>query len=154
MTDEYETKDSGSRRTFDTGSVRDAASGKGRYDLLCPIAIEREAQLFERGAVKYDARNWEKGQPMSVFLDCALRHLFNYLAGKRDEDHLAAARWNIGGIMFMEEQIALGKLPPELNDLPDHVTPATNVARKGKPTLMRNGKPFGSTGVDTSEHQR
>ena len=123
MTDPITTKDSGTRRTFDTGSVRDAATGKGRYDLLCPIAIRREAQLYERGAVKYDVRNWEKGQPTSVFMDCAMRHLFKHLAGMRDEDHLAAARWNIGGIMFMEEQIRLGNMPAGLDDLPDHVTP-------------------------------
>lgn len=123
MTDPLITKDSGKRRSFNTGSVRDAATGKGRYDLLCPIAIRREAQLYERGAIKYAERNWEKGQPMSVFIDCAMRHLFKHLAGMRDEDHLAAARWNIGGIMFMEEQIRLGNLPAELNDLPDHVTP-------------------------------
>jgi hypothetical protein len=48
-----------------------------------------------------------------------VRHLYKHLAGWRDEDHLAAARWNIGGIMHVEHQVARGKLPRELLDWPD-----------------------------------
>jgi len=121
MTDAI-TKDSGTRRTFSTGSVRDGATGKGRFDLLSPIALFRDAKLYERGAIKYEARNWEKGQPLSVFLDCAMRHLTKHLMGYRDEDHLAAARWNIAGIMHVEHQIERGNLPAELNDLPNYLT--------------------------------
>lgn len=116
------TKDSGERRAFATGSQRDAATNKGRFDLLSPMVTRRDAGLMERGAVKYDARNWEKGQPLSVFLDCAMRHMQKHLMGYRDEDHLAAARWNIGGMMHTEHQIARGFLPAELDDLPCYVT--------------------------------
>ena len=49
----FETKDSGHRRTFETGAVRDRAKGKGRYDLLPPVAIKRLADLYERGGIKY-----------------------------------------------------------------------------------------------------
>lgn len=111
-------KDSGTRRDFATGSVRDAATGKGRYDLVSPIALQLLARVLERGAVKYEARNWEKGQPVSVFFDCAIRHLYKHLAGWRDEDHLAAALWNVAGIVHTEHQIARGKLPRELLDWP------------------------------------
>jgi hypothetical protein len=41
-----------------------------------------------------------------------------YLMGMRDEDHLAAARWNIAAIMHTEHMISLGQLPAELNDMP------------------------------------
>lgn len=112
-------KDSGTRREFATGSKRDAATGKGRYDLLSPIVMAADALLMEKGAVKYDARNWELGQPVSAFFDCAVRHLYKHLAGWRDEDHLAAARWNIGGILHVEHQIARGKLPDALLDWPE-----------------------------------
>ena len=44
--------DSGSRQKFETGSVRDSRSGKGRYDLLPPYALKRLAQHFENGANK------------------------------------------------------------------------------------------------------
>jgi len=97
---EFTTKDSGHRRTFETGAVRDRAKGKGRYDLLSPIAIDRLAKLYERGGDKYDPRNWEKGMPLSQFVDSGLRHFFNYLEGKREEDHLAAVMWNSAGAIY------------------------------------------------------
>ena len=53
-------KDSGERREFSTGAVRDMAEGKGRCDLLPACAILRIARHFEAGAKKYDDRNWEK----------------------------------------------------------------------------------------------
>lgn len=117
-------KDSGSRRSFNTGSRRDAATGKGRYDLVSPLALRRLAILTEAGAQKYDDRNWEKGQPMSVFLDCAKRHLEKHHAGYRDEDHLAAAAWNVFAMMHHEHQIERGFLPAELDDLPCYLTDA------------------------------
>jgi hypothetical protein len=116
------TKDSGTRREFPTGSVRDGATGKGRFDLMSPMVARRDAGLLERGAVKYGERNWEKGQPMSVALNCAKRHLEKHHMGYRDEDHLAAARWNIACMMHVEHQIARGMLPAELDDLPCYVT--------------------------------
>jgi hypothetical protein len=111
-------KDSGGRRAFATGSVRDLSKGKGRFDLLPYEAIFAYAFQLELGAVKYSARNWEKGQPISVFLDSGLRHLFRYLNGDRDEDHLRAGFWNIGAAITMRERIKAGKLPKELWDLP------------------------------------
>jgi hypothetical protein len=118
---DYDLKDSGTRREFDTGAKRDAATGKGRYDLISPLATRRKAILLEKGAIKYDARNWEKGMPLSVFLDCAKRHLDKYLEGLRDEDHLAAASWNIDCMMHFEEMIARGLKPAELDDMPSYV---------------------------------
>ena len=85
----FETKDSGERQQFATGSQRDRRAGKGRYDLITPFAIARIVGVYERGAAKYDPRNWERGQPLSRYIDSALRHIFQYLAGLRDEDHLA-----------------------------------------------------------------
>lgn len=80
--------------------------------------MERDARHMENGAVKYGERNWELGQPLSRFLDSALRHLVKWTQGHRDEDHLAAARWNIAGIMHTELMIAKGELPRELDDMP------------------------------------
>lgn len=111
---EYELQDSGERQTFPTGAQRDSETGKGRFDLLSPYTRERDAILMEKGAAKYDARNWEKGMPFSRFLDSALRHLNKYQLGLTDEDHLAAARWNIGCIIHLEAT------RPELNDLPKY----------------------------------
>jgi hypothetical protein len=110
-------KDSGERQEWDTGSVRDTRTNKGRYDLLPVYAIKRLAQHFEHGAVKYGDRNWEKGQPLTRYLDSALRHTFQVLEGKTDEDHAAAAAWNIMAFIQTQKWIEDGVLPKELDDL-------------------------------------
>jgi hypothetical protein len=115
---DFETKDSGAREQFDTGSQRDTRKGKGRFDLLPPRAIRRLAQLYERGANKYGDRNWEKGQPCSRYLDSMLRHAFAVSQGVVDEDHLAAVAWNALAIIDQQERIAEGLLDSSLDDLP------------------------------------
>ena len=116
-----EVKDSGKREEFATGSRRDTREGKGRYDLLPAHAIYRLARHFENGAAKYQPRNWEKGQPLSRYLDSALRHIFKFLGGSREEDHITAAAWNCLAFVETEHRIQEGRLPKELDDLP---TPA------------------------------
>lgn len=111
-------KDSGRRRSFGTGAVRDAAEGKGRFDLLPPYALLAFARQMERGAAKYDARNWEQGIPASVFVNSAMRHLLKALAGFDDEPHLDAAIWNVGCLIETLERVKRGLLPAELDDLP------------------------------------
>lgn len=110
--------DSGARQEFDTGSRRDTRDGKGRFDLLPPYAIFRLARHYENGSTKYGDRNWEKGQPLGRYLDSAMRHLFKFLAGFRDEDHIAACAWNCLAIIETQKRIELGLLPKELDDLP------------------------------------
>lgn len=105
-------QDSGDRRKFETGAVRDMQNGKGRMDLLPACAIIRLSKHFEEGAKKYSDRNWEKGIPIHSFIDSALRHLMKYLDGQTDEDHLCAAAWNCICAMWTEEK------KPELQDIP------------------------------------
>lgn len=118
---DYITKDSGERRKFNTGAQRDVVDGKGRYDLISPIMIERLAKLLQRGAEKYNDRNWEKGMPLSVYMDSGMRHLFKFLEGHRDEDHLIAAIWNLQALLHIEEMVKRGKLSEELLDLPNYM---------------------------------
>lgn len=113
----FVTKSSGERQEFSTGSRRDTQAGKGRYDLLPPEAIRRYAQLLERGAARYGDRNWELGQPFSRVISSMLRHAFQAAAGHDDEDHLAAVMFNAAALITMQERIAAGALPAELNDL-------------------------------------
>lgn len=61
--------------------------------------------------------------PLSRFLDSAIRHLYKHLEGHRDEDHLAAAMWNLHGMIHTEEMVGRGLLPAELNDLPNYLPP-------------------------------
>jgi hypothetical protein len=97
-------KDSGHRHVFPSGAVRDVQQGKGRCDLLPPLAILRLARHFEAGAVKYGDRNWEKGIPINSFVDSAIRHILKYMIGAKDEDHLCAAAWNLMCAMETEEK--------------------------------------------------
>lgn len=110
-------KDSGQRQTFASGSVRDIREGKGRFDLLPPRAIREVAQHFEGGAKKYGDRNWEKGQPLSRYMDSALRHAFLVLANEQDENHAAAAAWNLLCFLETRARIKAGTLPADLDDL-------------------------------------
>ena len=126
MSDDYITKDSGSRSQFSTGSQRDIVKGKGRYDLISPIMIERLAKLLQRGAEKYEDRNWEKGMTLSVYMDSAMRHLFKFLEGHKDEDHLIASIWNLQALLHIEEMVKRGKLSVDLLDLPNYVGNETN----------------------------
>ena len=108
----------GEHKVFESGAAREVLPGKGRYDLIPPTPIHRLAVHYENGARKYDARNWEKGLPLSRFLDSAERHLNQFKAGDRTEDHLAAVLWNIAGYIETEQRIRDGKLPETLRDVP------------------------------------
>jgi len=114
--------DSGERRTFQTGAVRDTATKKPRPDLISPFANLREGEWMRKGAEKYNERNWEKGMPFSVCLASMTRHLLAYASGDRSEDHLAGVRTNASFLMHYEEMICRGVLPASLIDLPDYRT--------------------------------
>lgn len=96
--------DSGKRITYgENMAIREPTDGKGRFDLITPFGLERLAKWYELGSKKYTERNWEKGIPFSRYIDSALRHINKYVMGMTDEDHLAAAAWNILCIMHHEE---------------------------------------------------
>lgn len=104
--------DSGNRREFETGAVRDMAEGKGRMDLLPWAAIMEVSKHCEAGAVKYGEHNIDKGIPTHSLCDSAARHLAKYLDGWEDEPHLLAATWNLLWAIQMELK------KPEMVDTP------------------------------------
>lgn len=104
-------KDSGERTAFATGAVRDMHEGKGDMVSIPWEAILRLSRHYEAGAKKYGRFNYQKGIPLSSFIDSAMRHLAKYLCGCDDEDHLAAAAFNVLGAMLMEST------HPEMMDL-------------------------------------
>lgn len=113
-------KDSGERILYSFESaMREPATGKGRYDLISPIALKRIAQHYENGAKKYEDRNWEKGMPLSRCLDSAMRHLQQLIAGMDDEDHAAAVCWNVMAFIHIKEMICRDKLSETYNDMPE-----------------------------------
>lgn len=116
--------DSGSRTNFDTGAVRDAASGKGLYSRIPPIALRKLAKRFEDGAIKYPdgdkGPNWMQGIPLSRFYDAIQRHSTQAAEFDTSEDHLGAVLWNAAAWAWTEGEITAGRLPQSLNDLPFH----------------------------------
>jgi hypothetical protein len=110
-------KDSGERREFTCGAVRDMSEGKGRFDLLPMYGIEAVARVMEEGCSKYGERNWAKGINTHCFMDSALRHLSKFARGAVDEPHLAQAAWNILCLIETRQMVAAGQLPSEFDDI-------------------------------------
>lgn len=107
----FTTKDSGEREKFPSGMVRDTQNGKPRYDLIPVGPLKRLADLYMRGAIKYDDNNWMKGQPYSRTYASLLRHIYAWREGEKTEDHLAAVLWNTMTLMWYQDN------KPELDDL-------------------------------------
>lgn len=91
------------QKQFVTGAVRSDDADGTRYDLISPIGLRRLAETCREGAEKYSDYNWERGMPVGEMLNHGIRHLYQYLAGNRDEDHLAHAAWNCFAAMHSEE---------------------------------------------------
>lgn len=130
MVDKYKILDSGERSEFPTGAVRDIQEGKGRFDLLPMWALIALAKHYEAGCVKYGDRNWEKGIPISRYMDSGIRHAIKHILGETDEPHLVAACWNFMCAIDTLERIKLGLLPKELDDLPYPLKKADSIMLK------------------------
>ena len=100
-------------RQFDTGAKRDTGEGKLRMSLVPQKELKRVMKRYLAGAEKYGENNWMKGMPMSVFYDCAHRHLEAWWAGESDEDHAAAVVWNMLCAMWVEDNSWVGEDPTE-----------------------------------------
>lgn len=120
MVTEPQMKDSGTRRTFSTGAVRDRGGFKPRPDLISPHANIREGAWLAKGAEKYGVRNYEKGMPISECIASLTRHLEDYKLGKTDEDNMAAIRTNAGFVLHYEEEIKAGRMDPAIDDMPKY----------------------------------
>ena len=83
-------------RQFDTGAQRDTGEGKLRMSLVPQEELKRVMKRYLDGAEKYGENNWMKGMPLSVFYDCAHRHLEAWWRGEDNDpetgySHLAHA---------------------------------------------------------------
>lgn len=82
-------------------------------DLIPWDQIGKVAELYGKGAEKYEERNWEKGYKWSLSFSSAMRHLLAFWNGESyDEEtgchHLASVAFHIFALMRFEE------------DYPDH----------------------------------
>ena len=74
-------------------------TGKLRYDLLPPDALEALVKVFTIGAVKYAPRNWENGFNWTECYASLQRHAAEWAKGVDiDEEtgqlHMAHVMWN------------------------------------------------------------
>ena len=122
MDNEPAIKDSGERRVFGSGAQRDRQLGKGAPHLVPNWVIWLLSRVYEDGAIKYAARNWEKGMPLSEYISSTERHLAKLKAGLRDEPHATQVIWNMVGYVFTSWLIKLGLRPKELNDMPQQMS--------------------------------
>lgn len=74
-------------------------TGKTRFDLLEPYAIEELAKVFTKGSEKYEDNNWLKGMKWTSMIASLKRHLSAFEQGvDYDEEtkllHIAHVAWN------------------------------------------------------------
>ena len=84
----------------------------GRYYQDFYTAILEVSIHYSEGCTKYGERNWEKGIPLSRYVDSASRHYVKALRGDTDESHSRAFIWNLLGALWTHTNM------PEMNDLP------------------------------------
>ena len=74
-----------------------------RCDLMPPLATLHVAEIMHAGSGKYGDWNWWK-IPMNELLNHALIHMFAFLAGDTQDDHLGHAACRM--MMALERRLA------------------------------------------------
>ena len=114
----FEIKDSGERKEFESGMVRDIGEMKARFlRVLAGPMFRRWAEHLHKGQIKYPdvslgVANWTLAQgeeELQRFKESALDHMIDWVQGKEDEDHGAAVFFNINGAEYVKEVIRDGK---------------------------------------------
>lgn len=88
-----------------------------RYDLIPAGPLRTLAELYGRGAEKYEPRNWERGYEWSKSFAALNRHLWQFWSGQELDDetglpHLASVAWHAFTLLqFCAEH-------PEFDDRP------------------------------------
>lgn len=77
-----------------------------RFDLVDPLTMFTLARILNEGAVKYGEYNWEKIS-LNDNLNHALSHIYAYLAGDSQDDHLGHAFCRL--MFALSQHIASGK---------------------------------------------
>lgn len=73
-------------------AIRDFAQENNYSVYSCLLDASHQ---FEDGAAKYGENNWQKGIPVSSYIDSAIRHYLKFKAGWQDEPHGHAFIWNV-----------------------------------------------------------
>ncbi len=98
--------------SFKTGAIRDSQEGKTDFvETISFTAHNRYAKYMTGKKAKYGVGNFKKGIPIPSYEQSLLRHVDKYFRNKYEngndepnEDHLAAIRFNVDGIMHEESR--------------------------------------------------
>lgn len=109
----YKILDSGERKEFASGMVRDTDTNKTYWALVAsgPM-LRRWAVHLTGGARKYARDNWMLAsgeEELARFRESAFRHFIQWYYGETDEDHAAAVYFNINGAEFVKEKLESSK---------------------------------------------
>lgn len=96
---------------FKSGAIRDTQEGKVDFvETISFTAHHRYAKYMTGKKAKYGTGNFKKGIPIESYEQSLLRHIDKYFRNKYenggdepDEDHVAAMRFNVDGIMHAED---------------------------------------------------
>jgi DNA-directed RNA polymerase subunit RPC12/RpoP len=80
---------------FGTGAKRSKDVDDRRYDLISPIGLAALARAYYEGSIKYPVYNCESGFQIYDLLNHSIAHIYNYLNGDRNEEHLGHAMWGL-----------------------------------------------------------
>lgn len=103
-----------SHQKYFTGYQRDTDEGKPDHTHLPLEALDQTALWYAHGARLHGRDNWRNGCPYSRLYASALRHLLKDAAGLRDEDHRAAAVFNLFSMMTQDVMIRDGRIPADV----------------------------------------
>lgn len=87
-------------KTFHTSPTGGRKETKeARYSLIPVEALRALAEVYGRGAAKYEADNWRRGYDFGLSLDALQRHIESFREGidtdaESGQHHLAHAAWH------------------------------------------------------------
>lgn len=115
MASQFQVKDSGERKQFDSGMMRDTDTNKKQYHRVVEGPMfERWAEHLTKGAAKYkDLSNGQANWTLAAgeaelvrFKQSAFRHFMQWYFGEVDEDHAAAIFFNVNGVEYVKEKLS------------------------------------------------
>lgn len=108
------------RVTSDTGGQK--GSKLARYDLIPADALRQVAELYGKGAEKYQDHNWRKGYDWSLSFAALQRHAWQFWNGENYDretgaPHMASVAFHaLALITFMQEQPEFDNRPSTLKE--------------------------------------
>lgn len=95
--------------TKDVENLKEALREASKTELYhsLPNMMLEVSHIFEAGAEKYGENNWQKGMPISCYIDSGVRHYLKALRGDTDEPHYRGFVWNMLCAIWTVENIGI-----------------------------------------------